>query len=46
VLGQTLTPAQVAGLGVALGALVAGQVLGRPAPAPRRTERLPQPVGS
>jgi probable blue pigment (indigoidine) exporter len=46
VLGQTLTPAQVAGLGVALGALVAGQVLGRTAPAPRRTERLPQPVGS
>jgi probable blue pigment (indigoidine) exporter len=46
VLGQTLTPAQGAGLGIALGALVAGQVLGRPAPAPRPAERLPQPVGS
>jgi probable blue pigment (indigoidine) exporter len=46
VLGQTLTPAQVAGLGVALGALAAGQVPGRPAPAPRPAERVPTPVGS
>jgi probable blue pigment (indigoidine) exporter len=43
VLGQTLTPAQVAGLGVALAALVVGQAFGRPAPRP--AERRPQPAG-
>jgi probable blue pigment (indigoidine) exporter len=43
VLGQTLAPAQVAGLGVALAALVVGQAFGRPAPRP--VERRPQPAG-
>jgi probable blue pigment (indigoidine) exporter len=46
VLGQTLTPTQVAGLGIALGALVAGQGLGRPAPAPRAADGRPAPIGS
>jgi probable blue pigment (indigoidine) exporter len=46
VLGQTLTPPQVAGLAVALGALVAGQKLSRPASAPRTGEHRPEPVGS
>jgi probable blue pigment (indigoidine) exporter len=47
VLGQTLTPAQVAGLAVALTALVTGQVLGRPGPASRpAARRSPATVGS
>lgn len=46
VLGQTLTPPQVAGLAVALGALVAGQALSRPASTPRTAERCPEAVGS
>jgi probable blue pigment (indigoidine) exporter len=51
VLAQTLTTAQGAGLGIALGALVAGQLLGRRAPAPRSasiraSERRPEPVES
>jgi probable blue pigment (indigoidine) exporter len=45
VLGQTLTPAQVAGLAVALAALVAGQALGRPA-APRPAQHLATTVRS
>lgn len=45
VLGQTLTVPQVVGLAVALGALVAGQTLSRPAPAPRTVERRPETVG-
>jgi probable blue pigment (indigoidine) exporter len=44
VLGQTLTEAQVAGLAIALAALVAGQVLGRPRPAPRAGQRPPELV--
>jgi hypothetical protein len=46
VLGQTLTVPQVVGLAVALGALVAGQTLSRPAQAPRTGEHRPEPVGS
>lgn len=44
VLGQTLTPAQTVGLGVALVALVAGQVLGRPAAPLPPLDHRPQPV--
>jgi probable blue pigment (indigoidine) exporter len=44
VLGQTLTLPQVAGLAVALGALVVGQ--SRPGAAPRTADRRPEPVGS
>ncbi len=44
VLGQTLTEAQVAGLAIALAALAAGQVLGRPRPAPRAGQRPPELV--
>jgi probable blue pigment (indigoidine) exporter len=46
VLGQTLTTAQGAGLGIALGALVAGQLLGRRAPVARSAERRPEPIES
>jgi probable blue pigment (indigoidine) exporter len=46
VLGQTLTSPQVAGLAVALAALVAGQALSRPRPAPRATERRRELVES
>lgn len=46
VLGQTLVPAQIAGLAVALAALVAGQALGRPRPAPRAAERRRELVNS
>jgi probable blue pigment (indigoidine) exporter len=46
VLGQSLTSPQVAGLAVALAALVAGQALSRPRPAPRATERRRELVES
>ncbi|WP_255620732.1 EamA family transporter [Pseudonocardia sp. DSM 110487] len=46
VLGQTLTSPQIAGLAVALAALVAGQALSRPRPAPRATERRRELVES
>jgi probable blue pigment (indigoidine) exporter len=44
VLGQTLTEAQVAGLAIALAALVAGQVLSGPRPAPGAGQRPPELV--
>jgi probable blue pigment (indigoidine) exporter len=46
VLDQTLTPTQLAGLGIALGALVAGQTLTRPAPVQGGWVRRRRPRGA